>query len=104
MTSGATLLMQFGAAQQRLDAALAALDADAILIAAGDMHEASVALSVPGAWHDSGDISAAIAGALARIESCRLRVMFLADHGARAVDDLTRRGASPQRWRPDRCA
>ena len=100
----ATLLLDLGSAQQRLDDALDQLDADAILAAAAAIHAAVAGLAAPGGWHDDGEIGDAISGALRRIESCRLRVMFMADHGARRVDMLTRGAAAPRRWHPDRLA
>jgi hypothetical protein len=100
----ASLLLDLGAAQQRLDDALDRLDADAILLAATAIHAAVAGLAAPGVWHDHADIGNAIAGALKRIESCRLRVMFMADHGARRVEMLTRGTVPSRRWRPDRLA
>ncbi len=100
--SNAALLIAFGAAQERLDAALSALDADGILAAAVGLHEATAALAAPGAWHDETDVRTMVQQALRRIESCRLRVMFMADMGRDHVDRLTRNAPIPRAWRPDR--
>ncbi len=79
----------------RLDAALAFVDADAILEAAAEVHEAASRLATPGLVSDGARLSDALADALRRIESCRLKVMFLADHGARRVNRLTHGVSGP---------
>jgi hypothetical protein len=94
----------FATAESRLDAALSSLDADEILHAAADLHSAAADLAQPGVVRDEDRLSDALHAALKRIESCRLRVMFLADHGARRVAALTPARVQPARWRPDRLA
>ena len=94
----------FAAAEARLDAALSVLDPDAILTAAADLHGAAADLARPGLVRDEDRLADALHAALKRIESCRLRVMFLADHGARRVASLTRAAPTSGRWRPDRTA
>lgn len=95
---------RFDAAQAELDIALGTLDATAILQAAADLHGAAADLASPAAALDSSVVSAALNDALKRIETCRLRVMFLADHGAQRVAGLTHGRMPADRWRPDRAA
>lgn len=95
---------RFQAAQDDLDVALGSLDADAILLAAGELHGAATDLVAAGAADGDEAVSRALAGALKQIEACRLRVMFLADHGARRVSVLTASGSAGPRYRPDRAA
>jgi hypothetical protein len=104
MSPAATAWADFAAAEHMLDTALGALDADAILHAAAELHGAAAALAQPGLRIDDERLSDSLRSALKRIESCRLRVMFLADRGSRRVADLTGGGASDRRWRPDRTA
>lgn len=104
MKAGCDIWARFEAAQGDLDVALGTLDANAILQAAADLHGAAADLARPGAVKDSEAVSHALNGALKRIETCRLRVMFLADHGAQRVAGLTQRTVSNERWRPDRAA
>lgn len=93
---------RFAAAQDDLDIALGTLDATAILHAAADLHAAAADLAAPGVVADGAAVAEALAGALKRIETCRLRVMFLADHGARRVTGLTVPAMTGPRYRPDR--
>jgi hypothetical protein len=104
MRAGTDVWARFAAAQDELDIALGTLDATAILQAAADLHAAAADLARPGSAQDGEAVAAALNGALKRIETCRLRVMFLADHGAQRVASLTRAGAAADRWRPDRAA
>jgi hypothetical protein len=104
MSRAAIAWADFSAAEARLDAALGALDADAILTAAADLHGAAARLAQPGLVRDEDQLSDTLHSALKRIESCRLRVMFLADHGAQRVANLTQGRAAERRWRPDRAA
>jgi hypothetical protein len=96
--------VRFEAAQTALDLALGMLDAAAILEAAADLHCAAADLARPGASDDGRAVADALQAALKRIETCRLRVMFLADHGARRVAALTPGTVAADRWRPDRAA
>ncbi len=95
---------RFDAAQADLDVALGTLDPTAILQAAADLHGAAADLASPAIALDGETVSEALNGALKRIETCRLRVMFLADHGAQRVASLTRSAIVGDRWRPDRAA
>ena len=95
-------LLRFEAAQDALDIALKTLDADTIIGAASDLHHASAALSAPGAWPHAADIEQRLASALKRIESCRLRLLFLSDHTARHVEALTGSVSGPTPNRRDR--
>ena len=104
MTRVAHVWARFAAAQGELDVALGTLDATAILAAAADLHGAAADLAQPGAAVDGEAVSDALNAALKRIETCRLRVMFLADHGAQHVAGLTRMGVSGGSYRPDRTA
>ena len=104
MTAVTDVWARFAAAQDDLDIALGTLDATAILQAAADVHAAAADLARPGATDDADAVADALAGALKRIETCRLRVMFLADHGARRVSSLTHAAMAGPRYRPDRAA
>lgn len=108
MRSASEIWARFDAAQDELDVALGTLDATAILQAAADLHAAAADLARPGAVGEADDegavVAAALNSALKRIESCRLRVMFLADHGARRVASLTPAAGPAGRYRPDRAA
>jgi hypothetical protein len=104
MSRAAAAWANFAAAEAQLDAALGALDANAILSAAANLHGAAAALTQPGLVHDSDRLADTLHAALKRIESCRLRVMFLADHGAQRVNALTGGRIPAPRWRPDRAA
>jgi hypothetical protein len=104
MSTAAEVWAGFTAAQEKLDAALGLLDAQAILTAAADLHGAAAQLAQPGLVTDEDRLAAALNAALKRIESCRLRVMFLADHTAQRVANLTHGQRPEHRWRPDRAA
>jgi hypothetical protein len=104
MTAAHPLWQAFTEAQTQLDQALHSLDADAILTAAAALHAAAADLAQPSLLGDDERVADALQAALKRIESCRLRVMFLADHGARRVASLTPTHLHPPRWRPDRAA